>query len=96
MDNYSKMILGFAVDDRLSFNLIRTAVTNALIPILEHQKQTHSFLVSDGGRENNNKQINQFISEISERARCSCHFSALKDKVLRFTVVFEFFYFYGF
>jgi hypothetical protein len=64
MDNYSKMILGFAIEERLSFTLIRTAITNALIPII--QKQNHSFLVSDGGKENNNKPIDQFIAEISE------------------------------
>jgi putative transposase len=66
MDNYSKMILGFSVEERLSFTLIRTAITNALIPIGEKQKQNHCFLVSDGGKENNNKQIDQFISEIAE------------------------------
>jgi putative transposase len=66
MDNYSKIILGFAVEEHLSFNLIRAAITNALIPIREQQKQNQSFLVSDGGKENNNKQIDQFIAAISE------------------------------
>lgn len=66
MDNYSKMILGFSVEERLCFTLIRTAIANALIPILEQQGEDHSFLVSDGGKENNNKQIDQFVSEISE------------------------------
>jgi hypothetical protein len=66
MDNYSKMILGFSVEERLCFTLIRTAITNSLIPILEQQREDHSFLVSDGGKENNNKQIDQFVSEISE------------------------------
>jgi hypothetical protein len=60
------MILGFSVEERLSFSLIRTAITNALIPILEQQGNDHSFLVSDGGKENNNKQIDQFISKILE------------------------------
>jgi hypothetical protein len=46
--------------------LIRTAITNSLIPIIEQQREDHSFLVSDGGKENNNKQIDQFVSEISE------------------------------
>jgi hypothetical protein len=46
--------------------LIRKAIANALIPILEQQGNNHSFLISDGGKENNNKQIDQFISEISE------------------------------
>lgn len=66
MDNYSKMILGFSVEERLCFSLIRTAITNALTPILEQQGEDHSYLVSDGGKENNSKQINKFISEISE------------------------------
>lgn len=77
MDNYSKMILGFSVEERLSFSLIRTAITNALTPILEQQNQNRSFLVSDGGKENNNKQIDQFISEISEHKLTKI--TALKD-----------------
>lgn len=77
MDNYSKMILGFSVEGRLCFSLIRTAITNALTPILEQQGENHSFLVSDGGKENNNKQIDQFISEISEHKLTKI--TALKD-----------------
>lgn len=66
MDNFSKMILGFAVDDRLSFDLIRAAIKNALPSILNHEGEKHSFLVSDGGKENNNSRIDDFISNLSE------------------------------
>ena len=65
MDNYSKMILGYAVDERLSFTLIKTAINNALTTIQKNDKGEQSFLVTDGGKENNNKQVEQFISEIT-------------------------------
>jgi hypothetical protein len=48
-----------------------------VVGILEQQKNNHSFLVSDGGSENNNKQIDQFISEISEHRITKI--TALKD-----------------
>lgn len=45
MDNYSKMILGYAVDERLSFTLIKTALNNALTTILTHEKGNRVFLL---------------------------------------------------
>lgn len=66
MDNYSKMILGFHVSDKKDFSLTRTAIADALKTILLHPNQKHSFLVTDGGRENHNKQVDQFIYELSD------------------------------
>lgn len=65
MDNYSKMILGFDVAERLSFLVVKAALRKALKVIAKHPQQKHSFLVADGGRENHNKNINKFISELS-------------------------------
>lgn len=65
MDNYSKMILGFAVNEKLCFDLIKGAFTNALSTVLSHKDINKSYLVCDGGKENNNKQIEGFISEIT-------------------------------
>jgi hypothetical protein len=77
MDNFSRMILGFAVEDQLSFDLIKSAIKNALPPLLHHEGERHSFLVSDGGKENNNSRINEFISSISEHRLKKL--TALKD-----------------
>ncbi len=65
MDNYSKMILGFAVAESLSFMLVKEALANALQVIMIHPDQKHSYLVADGGRENHNKQIDEFIEKLS-------------------------------
>lgn len=77
MDNFSKMILGFAVNKRLCFDLIRSAVRNALTPILQHEGEKQSFLVSDGGKENNNSKIDEFISKLSQHRLNKI--TALKD-----------------
>ncbi|MFI5150942.1 MAG: hypothetical protein ACHQRM_14490 [Bacteroidia bacterium] len=66
MDNYSKMILGFAVAERLSFALITEALSNALAVIMKHPDQEHSYLVADGGSENHNKQVEEFIAKLSD------------------------------
>jgi transposase InsO family protein len=66
MDNFSKMILGFAVENRLCFNLVRSAIESAVSTISQRKGENHSYLVSDGGRENNNTQINEFISQVSD------------------------------
>ncbi len=65
MDNYSKMILGYQVAEHLSFEVVKQAVAMALQAIMQHPDQKHSFLVTDGGTENNNKQIDRFLSELS-------------------------------
>ena len=65
MDNYSKMILGFAVHEKLCFDLIKDAITNALSTVLKHEEIEKSYLVCDAGKENNNEQIEGFISEIA-------------------------------
>ena len=77
MDNFSKMILGFAVENRLSFDLVRSAIKSAIATITKLQGENHSYLVSDGGRENNNPQIDEFISQLSEHRLNKI--TALKD-----------------
>ena len=85
MDNFSRMILGYHVADRLSFWVVKKALGKALKVIATHPDQTrplinerlHSFLVSDGGRENNNRRIDKFLSELSGRKVTKIR--ALKD-----------------
>jgi putative transposase len=77
MENFSKMILGFAVEERLSFTLIQSAIKRALIPIIQQQGGAHSYLVSDGGWENNSQAINQFITGLKEYRLSKI--TALKD-----------------
>lgn len=65
MDNYSKMILGFEVAESLSFAVVKQALARALEVIMKHPDQQHSYLVADGGRENHNKNIDEFIAKLS-------------------------------
>ncbi len=65
MDNYSKMVLGFAVQETLCFDLIREALTEALNTASKQKKSRRSYLVRDGGRENNNYQVHQFLSSLT-------------------------------
>jgi len=65
MDNYSKMILGFYVAEKLSFDLVKQALINSLLVIMRHPDQEHSYLVADGGSENHNRQIDEFIAGLS-------------------------------
>jgi transposase InsO family protein len=65
MDNYSKMILGYSVSDHLSFTLVKEALAKALKVIERHPDQKDPFLVTDGGSENNNKEVNDFIRRVS-------------------------------
>lgn len=64
MDNYSKRILGFAVAERNNFKIVKLALTKALEVIMTHPDQQHSFLVTDGGKENHNNEIDQFIEDL--------------------------------
>ena len=87
MDNFSKMILGFHVADKLSFDVVKQSLANALKVIATHpdqQNQTPEMppqknivLVADGGRENHNKKIDEFISKLSGRKITKIR--ALKD-----------------
>jgi hypothetical protein len=77
MDNYSKMILGFAVAEKLSFALVKEALAQALLVIMQHPDQKHSFLVADGGSENHNKNIDEFIMKLSNHKITKIR--ALKD-----------------
>jgi len=80
MDNYSKMILGYHVSDRNTFDIVRKSLGNALNNIDKHPDQKHSFLVTDGGSENHNKYVNAFITKIAKRRKYSItKIRALKD-----------------
>jgi hypothetical protein len=65
MDNYSKMILGYAISETLSFRLVMNALKNALKIIAMHPDQKNPFLVADGGSENHNKEVDAFIRKVS-------------------------------
>lgn len=80
MDNYSKMILGWHVSDRNTFNIVINSVSNALENIDKHPDQKDSFLVTDGGSENHNKYVNEFIARIAKRKKYRfTKIRALKD-----------------
>ena len=52
MDNFSKMILGYHVASSNTFEIVRKSLGNALKVIAKHPSQKHSYLVTDGGKEN--------------------------------------------
>ena len=66
MDNYSKMILGYHVAESNTFDIVKKSLGNALKVIMKHPKQKHSFLVTDGGKENHNQYIDAFISKLTK------------------------------
>ncbi len=62
MDNFSKIILGFAVAEKLSFSLVVEAIRQALPQIaVDGEAQEDIMLVADGGKENNNKEVDTFL-----------------------------------
>jgi len=72
MDSYSKMILGYNIAKRANFESVQTALSKALDTIMFHPDQQykipeeqHSYLVTDGGSENHNKKLNEFIIKLS-------------------------------
>lgn len=81
MDNYSKMILGFHVASSNNFDIVRRSIGNALKTIAKHPDQKialpafgssagkpagrHSYLVTDGGKENHNHKVDDFIKRLS-------------------------------
>jgi hypothetical protein len=77
MDNFSKMILGYHVARRNTFDLVRKALKNTLKMVRIHSDVTHSFLVTDGGRENHNQYIDSFIAKLSNHRITKIR--ALKD-----------------
>lgn len=77
MDNYSKMILGYHVADSNTFDIVRKSLTKALKVIVKHPSQKHSYLVTDGGKENHNKYIDEFITKLSKHKITKI--KALKD-----------------
>jgi len=65
MDNYSRMILGFHVMERRTFEVVKIALKKAIDVIVTHPDHKHSFLVTDGGSENHNREIDDFIFSLS-------------------------------
>ncbi|HTA81478.1 MAG TPA: integrase core domain-containing protein [Bacteroidia bacterium] len=73
MDSYSKMILGYHISVKATFENVKTALIKALNVMamhpdqeFRHPEEHHSYLVTDGGSENNNKKLNDFISRLTE------------------------------
>ncbi len=77
MDNYSKMILGYHVSENNTFKIVKHSMTKALKVIMKHPDQKHSYMVTDGGKENNNRHIDAFISNLSKHKITKIR--ALKD-----------------
>lgn len=80
MDNYSKIILGFHVAERNTFEIVRNSLRKALKVIARHpdvKKTGHSFMVTDGGSENHNKKLNEFIAKLTKHRITKIR--ALKD-----------------
>jgi len=67
MDNFSRMILGYQVGKRKTWDITVDALKMAVEIILTHPDQDKSFLVADGGSENHNSQVEEFLSNISQR-----------------------------
>jgi len=66
MDNYTKMILGFAIANNLSFQVVKDAIQNAIKTINLIPGAKESYLVADGGSENNNMNISTFLSQLGD------------------------------
>ena len=80
MDNYSKMILGFHVSTRNTFDIVIKSVGNALKVVAKHKAPATPFLVTDGGKENHNKNVNEFIARIARSKKIKLtKIRALKD-----------------
>ena len=77
MDNFSRMILGYHVMERKTFEVVKVALRKAIDVIITHPNHDHSYLVTDGGSENHNKQIDKFIAELTEHKVTKIR--ALKD-----------------
>jgi putative transposase len=71
------MILGFHVANSNNFSIVRASLSKALKVIATHPSQKHSYLVTDGGKENHNKNIEEFISKLSKHKVTKIR--ALKD-----------------
>jgi putative transposase len=66
MDNYSKAILGWHIHNKCNYELVEKALRKAVQTIRKHPDNLNPKIVTDGGRENNNKQIDQYIQKISD------------------------------
>ncbi len=66
MDNFSRMILGWHVMENKTFEVVKVALKKAIDIIITHPNHNHSYLVTDGGKENHNKEIENFISRLTK------------------------------
>jgi hypothetical protein len=59
---FSKITPGFAVAEKLSFSLVVEAIRQALPHMdVNGEVQEDIMLVADGGKENNNKEVDKFL-----------------------------------
>lgn len=75
-DNYSKMILGWAVSTKKGFKLVKAALEMGFGTVLSHPDITDPILVADGGKENHNREMELYLSRIP---RSITKVTALKD-----------------
>ena len=73
MDHYSKMILGYSVENSSSPRAIKDLLQNAYF---KHKKQDPIVLVTDGGVENVNNTVQEFIGTTNSDIK---HLIAQKD-----------------
>ncbi|MBN8697921.1 MAG: transposase [Bacteroidetes bacterium] len=66
MDNYSKMILGYYVGSSLRLSNVRKTISRSIKTIKQHPVKTKSYLVADGGRENHNKEVDEYLKVLRE------------------------------
>ncbi len=65
MDNYSKMILGFHVMEKRTFAVVKEALRQAVKVACSHPGEKRTKLVADGGSENHNTNIHEFIKGLT-------------------------------
>jgi len=73
MDHYSKMILGYSVENSSNPKAIKTLLQEAY---LKHKKQDPITLVTDGGVENINNTVQEFLTKTNQDIK---HLIAQKD-----------------
>lgn len=64
MDNYSKMILGYHLADKVSFAVVKEALRMAVKTISTVTDKDEINLIADGGSENHNKHIHTFLKNL--------------------------------
>lgn len=65
MDNFSRMVLGYHISRRCTFEVVIEALENALKVILTHPEHGKINLVTDSGKENVNRKVTTFLDGIT-------------------------------